>query len=396
MVTGYNFHIQGKRHIKQGKVCQDYSIVYDLFGSWKICAVADGVSHSEHSEVASEIACKTVCEFIEKAFPYEKRFDAALVDADIEGVIKSAMHAAANAVEAYADERGDDYSMYDTTLMVALYNGDTAYLGMIGDSGIVVLCDDGELLFSTPMKDDIGHVFPLGFRKKYKTAVLENVAAVYCATDGVFSDLFINMGERDKSRADIVIPYTLFGSDDIDEEDYFEIFRAKLIAFLTAQEGLTDDMSVALLMNTDKSLDKPERAPVNVVEAIKRMVSIYDERFRYGAFSLQIKEMYPSLSDEDTRDLYYNGYELSSVLERSKPAEDSPAPPHEWVCYDGTTDYRDDMMHCRDDEIESAEPADEGDGEILCEDDIAELYKKAGIFISSDGEDPYGDEGDGQ
>lgn len=324
MIKGYNFHMQGKRHKKTGTVCQDYSIIHSITPSWQIVAVADGVSSSAHSEVASKLACETVCKAIEDSLPFDD-FTMSFVEEDIHAVIRSAMHRAENTIEKYADDNGDDYCMYDTTLVVALYNGDTAYMGMVGDSGIVLLLDNGELLFSTPMNDSQGHVYPLRCRRSYKTSSVSDVAAVYCTTDGLFKDFFVNFGTNDKSRADKLIPYEMFGGEAEDADDFFEDFKKSFMDFCEKNDNLTDDLSVSFLMNTDKAVAKTEKEPVDFITSVRAIVSLYeDDRIREKAFCKHVQAHYTDFSDEDAQALYNEELTLADVLAKYKNTETKP------------------------------------------------------------------------
>ena len=319
MITGYNFHIQGKRHKAKNTVCQDYSIMHSITPVWKVVAVADGVSSSAKSEIASKMACEVVCEFIEKAFPYDG-FNSEFLEQDIEAVIRSAMHAAANAIEAYADELSLPHLDFDTTLVVALYNGKSAYLGIVGDSGIVLLMDDGELRFSTPMNDAAGHVFPLRFRKAYQTASVDDVAAVFCTTDGLYKDAFWQSGEYNKAIVDQFIPYAAFSCDDETVEDFINVFKEKTIEVCEASKGLTDDISISLLINTEKYIEKPQRKEVDILKQLLATVAVYDASVQRRAFKKNILAYYPQLTDEDVDALFDGETDLESVLKKASDA----------------------------------------------------------------------------
>lgn len=331
MITGYDFHLQGKRHQKNAKPCQDYSLLYEIYPAWKIAAVADGVSSSANSEVASEIACKTACDFIKKAFPFDN-FSCKLVESDILPVILSSLHAAANAVEAYAEEKGQSPEDYDTTLIVALYNGQSAFIGMIGDSGAAVLKDDGELLFSSPMNDDQGHVYPLRFRKAYQTARVDDVAALFCMTDGIFKDYLVKFGQHSKELADEFIPYKVLSEQQPDDiSAYLKEFCRTVIDRCQANDSLTDDLSVALLVNTDKLVTPMKREKPDLVQQIKATLAVYDEKIRVKVFTAKMRLLYPELTDEQIEKLYSGeltpaDIQLSGQKEDAKPTDKKPLP----------------------------------------------------------------------
>ncbi|MBR2869740.1 MAG: protein phosphatase 2C domain-containing protein [Clostridia bacterium] len=327
MIAQYYFSLQGKRHIKKNQPCQDYSLIREITPAWKIAAVSDGVSRSAHSEIASRIACETACEFVEKAIPFDSGSNSFLEE-DASALIRCAMHAAQNAVEAYADEKDDSYNNYDATLVLVLYNGYTAYVGYVGDSGVALLLDDGELIFSQPMNDENGHVYPLRLRTNYAFSKMENVAAVLCSTDGIYKDCFMDMGQYDKSKVDLFIPYELF-SDNMEDEynTVIENLKKKLISSLEAINRETDDMSAALLINTSKTVEKPERPQKPLIETLMAKANHYkDEEIREKVFRFQLRLVHPQLTDEQIKDIYTGKKDLESVLSEISNENNDPAP----------------------------------------------------------------------
>ena len=317
MVIGYHFSLQGKRHKDKGQACQDYSMIREITPIWKIAAVADGVSAAAHAQTASRIACETVCDFIKKAFPYDD-FSASVLVEDLEKCVLSAMHAAANAVEAYADKQHDAYSDYDTTLVAAVYNGDTLCAGLIGDSGITYLSRDGELHFSEPMNDSLGHVYPLRFRRYYQTVTVKNVSAFLCATDGIHRDLFLGYGEFNKKFADRFIPYELLAENKPeDQEAYLDDFNRKLQKKCEEIPFLTDDLSVASLLNSDCLITPLPRKEIDPVESLRREASVYsEESTRREAFKRRIGYLAPFLTDEEREALYHGTVTLEDLQKK--------------------------------------------------------------------------------
>ena len=317
MILGYDFHLQGKRHRNANKPGQDFSLIYEISPAWKIAAVADGVSASSQSELASKIACKTACEYIEKAFPFDS-FSNSIVEEDVESVIRSALHAAANNIEHYAEENETELDSLDTTLVIALYNGQTAYLGLIGDSGIGILKNDGQLLFSAPMNDEVGHVYPLRFRKAYKTASIDNVAAVFCMSDGIYKDHLMKYGEFDQHIADGYIPYRLFSEClSEDKELLINNFKQSIIEACETNEGLTDDLSIALIINTEKEVKPVERKEPDIIHKIKAELSIYEVSIQEKMFKDRLSKLFPFINEQNTIRLYNDEIELDEAIAES-------------------------------------------------------------------------------
>lgn len=319
MIATYNFCIKGKRHINENKPCQDYCEVKQITPAWMVAAVSDGVSSSAHSEIASKLACETACRYVAEAFPYDSSTNS-FIDEDILSVIKSAMHAAQNAVEAYADENDDEYNNYDATLVVTLFNGHTAYVGVVGDSGVALLLDDGELMYSNPMNDSQGHVYPLRFRSKYSVSSVNGVAAVFSATDGVYKDYLNGIGGFDKSKTDVFIPYTLFSNNKEDErETYLETMKTKLVSALEKAEYLTDDMTAVLMLNTDKAVEKKVRAEKTLYEKLLDKARVYEDAdVQAKVFRYELLSLYPEFTDEQVEAVYEGKASLEECAQATK------------------------------------------------------------------------------
>ena len=169
------------------------------------------------------------------------------------------------------------------------------------------------------MNDDQGHVYPLRCRRSYKTSVYSGVAAVYCTTDGLFKDYFVNLGTNDKSRADKLIPYKLFDNGVEDADGYIEQFKSAVMSFCESNDSLTDDLSVAFLMNTDKAVVKTEKEPIDFITSVRAVVSLYeDERIRKKAFIMNVQAHYPQFSEEDALALYEGETVLAEVIAKYK------------------------------------------------------------------------------
>ena len=269
--AGYAFHIQGRRHQLRQEPCQDYSLIYDIPSrrepgvppTYRIAVVADGVSTSKHAKIASQMACEEVCRAIENALPFDS-FSNKLLEDYMQCIIIAAMHQAQNTIEKYADERNEPYENFDTTLALAVYVGKKVYIGFVGDSGVGILKDDGDILFTTPQNDDVGHVYPLRCRWKYATGREENVAGVFCMTDGIFKD-FLGSRKTDyardmaNKRAKTLIPFALQDDTLENPEKDLPDFRSQVAQSFMEDTSLTDDMSIACLLSCDWYIctDKP-------------------------------------------------------------------------------------------------------------------------------------------
>lgn len=175
----------GESHIKTGTGCQDFSCFGESNGVF-IAAVADGLSSSVHSDVASRIAAKVAVDYC------LKRIKSDTNSSLIIEILKKAFDEALFAVKNIAKDAVTDY---DTTLSVAVFISGDVYTGQVGDSSIIALREDGLFDCVTQTQNGEGEgkdrpTFPLGATQMW---VFEKYGfkakALYLATDGVLNKI---------------------------------------------------------------------------------------------------------------------------------------------------------------------------------------------------------------
>ncbi len=175
----------GRSHEDKGIKCQD-SCCYRNDDNIVIAAVADGVSSSKHSDIASKNAVNFVVDFL---FKHIDKNDS--VDKILE-IIKQGFDEALFRIKQIANGVLNDY---DTTLTVAVLIDDNLYYGQIGDSGIVALLEDGKFERVTEAQNGEGvgkdrPVYPLAAVSKWCFNKYDHkVKALFLATDGVLKHL---------------------------------------------------------------------------------------------------------------------------------------------------------------------------------------------------------------
>lgn len=186
MIYSYGVTKQGHYHIKNNIICQDSHCIKQIGEHFAIGAVADGLGSEKYSDIASKIA-------VENSVLYctENINDDLSADKILEIIRKSFSYALAK-IEATAIEQNNDITEYDTTLTLAVYLNETVYYGHSGDSGIVVLNQNGIYeAITEQQRDENGCVYPLCFGEKFwRFGTHNNVASVFLATDGMFETLF--------------------------------------------------------------------------------------------------------------------------------------------------------------------------------------------------------------
>lgn len=312
MISSYCFSLVGRDHIKNQMPCHDSSLIKNISSSWKIAVVADGVGSCKHAEIASDIAAKEVAELIKKQFPPYTSDDRAYFS-----VIHAAMHGAANAIETYVEENDPGNEMeYQTTLSVAIMSSKCLYYGNAGDSGIISLDNEGNYhLVTKKQNDELGRVYAIPTNRRFEIGKANYVpVAVLCMTDGLFDNIAPRALRNSKFPvnvpfANMFITYAL-GLEKFKEPETVENCKKALIKYLQSDEckSMTDDLSVATLINTNSDLQKEDikwEDPQIDIYALKwDEVSVYpSNETRNTLFKQFVCENNPDWSEEQVDDL---------------------------------------------------------------------------------------------
>ena len=187
MIREHAASIRGKSHIQSGTVCQDAYRILTLPNGHKVAAVADGVGSSKCAERGSQIAVKTVTDFVADNYP----IDGSAIS--IKSMLRTAYNRALIEIQKEAFRNHNSMSDYDTTLMVVIYGGKHTFVAHVGDGGIVGLKTDGTYVELSQYQNVDGRVIPL--RAGYELWRIEEIeyplASVLIATDGMM-DQFRN------------------------------------------------------------------------------------------------------------------------------------------------------------------------------------------------------------
>ena len=162
------------------------------FEGWTVIAVADGVSGSPFSELASQTAVQAAIEFwaeFHTMFPGEDAWKSAMY---------TCMNYALQKTDQLRAEHPEPYAL-ETTLTVVLINPWKQLLySRVGDAGIYLRTEDGNtILLGDPIRDEEGSVYTLSSGPKYwsfGSRTLKDVEAVLVVTDGI-SDIIRKAGK---------------------------------------------------------------------------------------------------------------------------------------------------------------------------------------------------------
>lgn len=184
MLRTYCVNIAGPSHLECGIPCQDACAVAHVGERLMVAAVADGLGSEVHSDIGSRVACEVSVKWCAEAM--------ATPDAsgDVIAVIREAFARAYDAVLDEAERLGLPAGQFDSTLCLSVFDGETAWWGNAGDSGLVVALVDGTYVLVTRMqRDDEGRVYPLCFDERWEFGQTEGAASLMLSTDGVLEGL---------------------------------------------------------------------------------------------------------------------------------------------------------------------------------------------------------------
>lgn len=283
MIYAYGSTLQGTYHIKNDIVCQDAHYISKCSDNFCIAAVADGLGSEIHSDVASKIAVRLAVDYCAATIQTD------MLDQQIEATICTSFHRALSAIEEEARKNLHELDQYDTTLSLAVFIGDRLIYGHSGDSGIIVLTDEGLYEKVTEQQRDSDNcVFPLCFgEEKWVFGTFEKkVASVFLATDGIYETLF-PLYVRDEpvnihvSLARYFMDNRVISIDEIGEE---EVSRRNEKFLLNIPDSLVnDDKTIVVMINTavESHLQPPEYYQEPDWNELKRK---RDEEYRLKAY----------------------------------------------------------------------------------------------------------------
>lgn len=201
-LTAFGFCQQGESHLRRGDPCQDFGEVRFLQARpIVLAAVADGVGSCQFSHHGSAVAVCTALDTVaEELEPLAGQEGFQFTDnLRMKRVLTRAFENALAAVERTAEKMQQLPYSFQSTLTVAVYDGERLYFGHAGDDGIVALCRDGTCQMATTRHkgDSANSVIPLQGKQWQFGLVDREVAAFAVMTDGVLdpvvgSQLFKN------------------------------------------------------------------------------------------------------------------------------------------------------------------------------------------------------------
>lgn len=253
MLCCYNLSLQGRSHIQMGKPCQDNSSSFRLItrGDIAVSIIADGVGSCKYAELGSSWAVTSSEEYIRKHYVDDQSLNFSNI---VKGAFQYALNSVINKSKSSTQE---ELIQYDTTLTIAIFDGDKLYYGHSGDGGIIGLSDEGEYLKITePQKGPDGvSVIPLRLSAQWIFGEKSNLSSVLLATDGVYDSFFPYLLKDEPVQ--IYVPLISYYMDNNDI--HVSLKNEKELAtdikeYLLSQscESIQDDMTVSVMINSNK------------------------------------------------------------------------------------------------------------------------------------------------
>lgn len=209
-ISAFGLTLQGASHVRHDPPvpCQDYHNMRWLeTEKLLIAAIADGVGSCALSHFGSRRAVNSALDSAQKGLealaqgsPLKLNSEEAGFRAAMKEIMVEAFRAGRSAVENLADggEPPQPVFSFQSTLTLAIYDGDYLFHAHVGDDGIVAQQPDGTVEMATKRVkgEEANSVFPLQSGEQFwQFGVVPHVAGFVMATDGVL-DSFVAPGYK--------------------------------------------------------------------------------------------------------------------------------------------------------------------------------------------------------
>jgi serine/threonine protein phosphatase PrpC len=296
----------GKSHEDKGIKCQD-SCSCKKGEGFVVAAVADGLSSSKHSDVASRIAVEYSIDY---CLQHIKN------DNDAESILKIINIAFDESLFSIKQQAGNSPGDFDTTLTLVVFIEGDVYYGQIGDSGIIALREDGKFERVTECQNGEGEgkdrpVYPLAAKQFWIfNYYAQKTKALFLATDGVLKLIELPMLENQEFKLNhkyLSYIYNQLDSKETDTE--LDSWIKSEISQMAPEDVDFDDKSL-VFVSSDKGYLQKQSAeyyeyPSN--ELWKRLITEYKE------------SLYPYKGSAQTRTKEINQADKSSQREGFEP-----------------------------------------------------------------------------
>lgn len=191
----------GRRHIAEGKQCQDYAFSCSIKGVSAV-ALADGAGSASKASQGAMAAAKTVCVYMCENF--DRIFDSENEDKEKFFIVEAVKY------ELEKNYQVENFEDFNSTFLCAAVSGDRCMVVHLGDGvvGRMNDADDSFFVMSAPMNGlTKRQTYLTGMKNAYMHLRLykessENIKALLLLTDGLASDVFDFSTAKQRDRVD--------------------------------------------------------------------------------------------------------------------------------------------------------------------------------------------------
>lgn len=264
----YGISLCGISHIAQKQCCQDYNdFLYLPDENIWILAIADGVGSCSLSHWGAYIAVSKAIEFLQihlrsqkNLLKHAKHLNDYTIE-EIEALYNDTFIFAQEEVENFADANEQSVFNFQSTLTVALYDGQLLYCCHVGDDGIVAEGVSGKYQMVTERikGDEANSVYTLQ-SSCWSIRRINNVIALVLSTDGILDSYVGNTFTNNRVYYPFFqkLTYSMKVLPGKSPQKTVEDACATAIRMLIqkAATGVSDDMTVLVAVN-QAMLDRP-------------------------------------------------------------------------------------------------------------------------------------------
>ena len=249
MIYYYSASMAGPYHIQHNIPCHDARAIRKRPDGVVVAACADGLGSELFSDVGSRIASRVAVSHC------AAEFHANMTTQEVLRLMKVSFVNGYKAVLEEAARMGEDHGQFDTTLCLAIYDGETVWYGQSGDSGLVVRLKTGEYLpVTSQQRDGEGNVYPLCSGPEYWVfgKVEGSVSALMLMTDGIWEQVCHPLLQKEpvKINTRLLRPFTERTETVLKELRKVEAACRSYLQDIPAEQ-VNDDKTVVVLYNPE-------------------------------------------------------------------------------------------------------------------------------------------------
>lgn len=282
-----SYEARGKSHIKSGVVCQDKT--YKLCdGDYSSVALADGAGSAKFSQFGAEVACKTICEYVNQYFDELYSIEDALV------VKNRIINAILENLKIEAIKNNCRLEELSSTLLFASIKNGRVIAFHLGDGAIGYVKGNDLRILSKPNNGEFANAtyFVTTRHAAEQSKIIKGNAAgikgFILLSDGSTNSFYDKQQQRMTIGAKRLIEWTRFMFEDKMSVVVRDVFENTIV------NKTTDDCSIAMLATNEvldedfNALDKREKCLL-FDRAPQTAVKFLDERYKILKFLTEPK-----------------------------------------------------------------------------------------------------------